>query len=302
MADLTSGDAQAKELHREARPLTESFAARFERCRSSFGQVVLGLDPSDSILGQWSLGQGPDALERFVDIALRAARGSVGVIKPQSAFYERHGWRGIKALARLVSEARSEGILVLLDAKRGDVGSTNDAYGLAYLEADAPLAVDALTLHSYLGFSALEGLVGRATRNHRGVFVVARSTNPEGRALQESLGPDGKSVEIRLVEEISAMNALLSTDEVGPIGAVFGPAGPPWEGPDLRSMRGLFLAPGLGAQGALPDDLARCFASCPERVMASASRSLLTEGPDVSNLKRAIETLSEQVSRALSRP
>ena len=127
-----------------------------------FGPLVWGLDPSGAVLRSWGLDDSPDGLDRFVDVALEAAVGAVGLVKPQSAFYERHGWRGIRTLGRLVAEARQAGLLVILDAKRGDVGSTNDAYAEAFLGADAAIPVDALTVHPYLGFGAMDAFVERA--------------------------------------------------------------------------------------------------------------------------------------------
>jgi orotidine-5'-phosphate decarboxylase len=145
---------------------------------------VWGLDPSGAVLRSWGLDDSPDGLDCFVDIALEAAVGAVGLVKPQSAFYERHGWRGIRTLARLVSDARQAGLLVIMGAKRGDVGSTNDAYAGPYLGAHAAIPVDALTVHPYLGFEAMDAFVERAHRAGSCRLVVTRSSNPEGRAVQ----------------------------------------------------------------------------------------------------------------------
>ena len=276
-----------------------SFAARFALLRSLHGPLVFGLDPSSSLLKEWGLDDTPDGLERFVDIAVEAASGSVAVVKPQSAFYERHGWEGIRALARLVDGCRSSGVLVLLDAKRGDVGSTNDAYAEAYLGHDAALTVDGLTVTPYLGFAALRSIFERAAEAGSAIFVVTRSSNPEGRPLQQARHSDGRSVEEHLLSEIEIENMRLSCDDVGPIGAVIGPAHGSLDDVDLREVRGLFLAPGIGAQGAGVDDVVTCFASCPDRVLPSASRSLLAAGPTVAALKRSIDELNESLVKAL---
>jgi orotidine-5'-phosphate decarboxylase len=108
--------------------VTDTFAARFAAVLAARGPLVFGLDPSADLLEAWGLGDSPDGLDRFADIVLEAAAGSVGLVKPQSAFYERHGWRGVRTLQRLIASAREAGLLVILDIKRGDVGSTNDAY------------------------------------------------------------------------------------------------------------------------------------------------------------------------------
>jgi orotidine-5'-phosphate decarboxylase len=267
--------------------------------RHMHGPLVFGLDPSGPLLEQWGLGDTPDGLERFVDIAVAAAAGSVAVVNPQSAFYERHGWEGVRALARLVDGCRSSGVLVLLDAKRGDVGSTNDAYAEAYLGPEAALPVDALTVTAYLGFAALRSVFERAADAGAAIFVVTRSSNPEGRGLQQAHLPDGRSVEQHLLSEIEIENMRLSCEDVGPIGAVVGPGHGPIDDVDLCESRGLFLAPGIGAQGAGIDDVVACFGACPDRVLPSASRSLLAEGPSVAGLKGAINDLNQSLVRAL---
>ena len=260
--------------------MTESFAARFAAVRAASGPLVFGLDPSADLLEAWGLGDTADGLDRFADIVLEAAAGTVGLVKPQSAFYERHGWRGIRTLQRLIGVARDAGILVVLDIKRGDVGSTNDAYAEAYLGKGAPLAADAITVHPYLGLGAMGSFVSRAAESGSCLLVVTRSSNPEGRAVQAALAPGGQPVEQDLLTRIGELNAQLAPGGIGPVGAVIGPTHLRPE-LDLAAANALFLAPGVGAQGATPDDVAAVFAACPDRVMPSASRSLLAAGPGV---------------------
>jgi orotidine-5'-phosphate decarboxylase len=273
--------------------MADSFADRFAVARDSYGPLVLGADPHGELLARWGLTDDADGLERFTDIVLGAAAGSVGLIKPQSAFYERHGWRGIRALTRLTTAARAEGLLVILDVKRGDVGSTNDAYAAAYLGDGAPLRADAITVHPYLGLAAMGEFVGRASAAGGCVLVVVRSSNPEGRAVQSAAGNGGMAVDQRLIADIGALNARLAPGTLGPVGAVVGPAAvdPPL---DLAAANGLLLAPGVGAQGASPADVAATFAACPGRVMPSASRSLLAAGPGVAALRGAAARLNEE--------
>jgi orotidine-5'-phosphate decarboxylase len=273
--------------------MAETFASRFHAVRTRFGPLVWGLDPAGALLDAWGLGDTPDGLERFADIVIEAASGTVGLVKPQAAFYERHGWRGIRTLQRLMAEARSAGLLVVLDAKRGDVGSTNDAYAQAYLGTGAALPVDALTVHPYLGFGAMDAFVAGAHQSGSCLLVVTRSSNPEGRSVQSATAPGGRRVEEDLLAAIGEVNARLTPDGVGPIGAVIGPTlmDPPL---DLVAARGLFLAPGVCAQGATPEDVARVFAACPDRVMPSASRSLLVSGPDVGRLRETTGELAAE--------
>lgn len=257
-----------------------------------------GLDPSGRLLEDWGLGDDPDGLDRFVDIVVGAAAGAVALVKPQSAFYERHGWRGMRSLARLIDEARAAGLLVILDAKRGDVGSTNDAYAEAFLGPGAPFEADALTVHPYLGLAAMNEFVTRASESGSCLLVVTRSSNPEGRDVQGAITDAGPSVEAGLLAEIARLNASLTTEDIGPIGAVIGPH-PALPGLDLASARALFLAPGVGAQGATAQDVGEVFAACPDRVMPSASRALLKHGPDATRLRDGVATMAAEFRQVL---
>jgi orotidine-5'-phosphate decarboxylase len=279
--------------------MAETFASKFAAVRSHLGPLVWGLDPSGPLLDTWGLGDTADGLDRFADIVLEAAVGTVGLVKPQSAFYERHGWRGIRTLTRLVGEARRGGLLVILDAKRGDVGTTNDAYAETFLGKGAPLEADALTVHPYLGLAAMGAFVTRAQEAGSCLLVVTRSSNPEGRAIQAALDPSGRAVEAALLNEIGALNTTLAPGGIGPIGAVVSPTHlePRL---DLVAVQGLFLAPGIGAQGATPADVAQVFEACPDRVMPAASRSLLADGPDPSRLRDTAAALAAEFRQILA--
>lgn len=202
-------------------------------------------------------------------------------------------------LQRLIADARSSALLIIVDAKRGDVGTTNDAYAEAYLGPNAPLEADALTVHPYLGLEAMGGFISRAHESGSCLLVVTRSTNADGRMIQAATGSTGQSVEEELIEAIGLLNAELAPGEIGPVGAVVGPTHtqPPLE---LVSPQPIYLAPGVGAQGATSHDVARVFAACPERVIPSASRSLLAHGPDVSRLRESAEALASEFRNALS--
>jgi orotidine-5'-phosphate decarboxylase len=276
----------------------DPFSIRFERVRREQGPLVWGLDPSGELLDAWELGDTPDGLDRFVDLVLPVAAETVGLVKPQAAFYERHGWRGVRTLTRLMDEARGAGLLVVLDAKRGDVGSTNQAYAEAYLGPDAPLGADGLTVHPYLGLDAMRSFVDLAAAAGSCLLVVTRSSNPEGRAVQAAVDEAGRSVEVALLEQIGELNRELAPDGIGPIGAVVGPTHLE-PGLDLVTPGALYLAPGVGRQGATPEDVADVFASCPDRVMPSASRSLLA-GPDPARLRDDAAALAAEFRRLLA--
>jgi orotidine-5'-phosphate decarboxylase len=285
-----------------------SFAEKASRARSALGPLVVGLDPSRELLEGWDLGDTADGLEHFVDIALEATEGAAGFVKPQSAFYERHGWRGARALQRLVADARSAGLLVVVDAKRGDIGSTNAAYAEAYLAEGAPYAADALTVHPYLGIGAMGPLIEAAHRCGRCLFVVVHSSNIEGRLVQAAFSDESGSasgsagsrqtVESALLSEIARLNHDLAPGGIGPIGAVVSPTRDVGR-LDLAGAGAMFLSPGLGAQGATPADVADTFGACRDRVLPSASRSLLAAGPERARLRDAILKLNDELGATL---
>ena len=278
--------------------MADPFATRFSAVRSRHGPLAWGLDPSGPILNAWGLGDTPDGLDRFADLVLEAASGTVGLVKLQAAFFERHGWKGFRTLQRMISEAQNAGLLVIMDAKRGDVGTTNDAYAEAFLGADAPLGADALTVHPYLGLGAMGTFVSRPHEAGSCLLVVTRSSNPEGRSVQSATTRSGRTVEADLLVAIGELNARLTPGEVGPIGAVIGPTQLDPE-LDLVAAHGIFLAPGIGMQGATPANVARVFAACPDRVIPSASRSLLVDGPNLAQLRDVAGALAIEFSELL---
>ena len=184
----------------------------------------------------------------------------MSVVKPQVAFFERHGSAGLAELERLIAEATSAGLIVIADAKRGDIDSTAAAYADAWLGEASPLAADAVTVHPYLGLGALSPLVDLAAANGKGVLVVARSSNPEGRELQQAVTATGPGVEDMLLGEIAELNGSPAIP-TGTVGAVVGATLEP-SAFALSQLGGVILAPGLGAQGAGPSDIAARFAGC----------------------------------------
>jgi orotidine-5'-phosphate decarboxylase len=222
----------------------------------------------------------------------------VAVIKPQVAFFERHGSAGVAELEKLLALSREAGLLVLADAKRGDIDTTAAAYADAWLGEDSPLAADAVTVHPYLGLAALAPFISMAGRTGRGVIVVTRSSNPEGRPLQEAITRSGVSVEESLLDEIAAYNSSNGLPS-GTVGAVIGATLEKSNFP-LSQLGGVILAPGLGAQGADPADIAARFGDCaPGTVVASTSRALLAAGPNPEELRRAAVKLAGELRAVL---
>ena len=278
----------------------KAFGERLARALVERSPLCVGIDPSAALLTAWGLPDDASGLAAFGAAVLDAVDDLVGVVKPQSAFFERHGSAGVAALERLCADASGRGLLVLLDVKRGDIGSTSAAYAQAYLEANSPFQVDAITAAPYLGIGALQPLFDAAHRSGRGVFVLARTSNPEGAPIQDArVGGSDSDVVAHVLAEVGQANRVFANGtELGSIGVVFGatcPAG----GYDLAAMGGAVLAPGLGAQGATVDDIAVRFASCRDRVLPTASRSVLSAGPDVAAMRAATATLAEQCRKAL---
>jgi len=278
--------------------MADTFGDRVAAAVRATGPLCAGIDPSAQLLEDWGLSDDARGLEEFCAVCVEAFAGTVAVVKPQVAFFERHGAAGLAELERLVADAHAHGLVVLNDAKRGDVDTTVEAYADAWVGAASPLAGDAVTVHPYLGLGALEPLVRLAAANGRGVVVVARSSNPEGRALQQARTAEGPSVEDMLLAEIAALNGSAGIP-AGTVGAVVGATLPPSDFP-LSQLGGVILAPGLGAQGAGPADVAERFAGCaPGTVLPSSSRGLLRHGPHPEALRRNAELLVRELSAAM---
>jgi orotidine-5'-phosphate decarboxylase len=278
-----------------------TFGERLRRAVLGTGPLCAGIDPSAALLEAWGLADSAAGLATFSTRCVTAFAGIVAVVKAQVAFFERHGAAGMAALEALLGEARAAGLLVIADAKRGDIGSTSAAYADAWLGEGSPLAADAVTVHPYLGLGALAPFVEAAERTGRGLFVVVRGSNPEGRVLQEAKTAEGASVEDSLLSAIGTLNRPHRlAGRLGGVGAVVGATLAPSRTP-LAEIGGPLLAPGVGAQGAGRSELAALFAGCPAgSVVANVSRSVLAAGPDVGALRMAARRAMEEVAPALT--
>ncbi len=271
-----------------------AFGQRLSAAIADRGRLCVGIDPHPQLLAAWGLGADAQGLARFARICVEALAGDVAVLKPQAAFFEAYGAAGVRVLEETIAGAQAAGTLVLLDVKRGDIGSTMAAYARAYLGDGSPLAADAVTLSPYLGFGSLEPALELAHATGRGVFVLARTSNPEGATVQQAT-TEGRSVAQRMVNEAAACNA--GAPGWGSVGVVVGATAE--HGLDLTTLHGPVLTPGLGAQGATAADLARIFASVPELVLPSTSRDVLRHGPDAAALRGAAGRVRDGVSAAL---
>ncbi|WP_317231601.1 orotidine-5'-phosphate decarboxylase [Clavibacter capsici] len=278
------------------------FGARLARAFRERGHLCVGIDPHRSLLDAWGLADDARGLEEFGLRVVEATAGRAGIVKPQVAFFERHGSAGYAALERVLAAARDAGLLVIADAKRGDIGSTVDAYGAAWLAPDSPLRADAVTLTAYTGVGSLDGVRAAAESGGAGIFVLAATSNPEARELQSALLPDdgsagaGRTVARGIQDAAVAANGPLGDPgaDPGAFGLVIGATVDAADaGLDLAQLtRTPILAPGFGHQGALLGDVRKLFGPAAGVVIASASRSILATGP-----RRVAEAVTDHAGR-----
>lgn len=275
------------------------FQQRFLALSAERSALCAGIDPSAESLRAWGLTDDAQGLRAFCERMVEACAPLVAVVKPQAAFFERHGPAGMEVLRDTVAAARSHGALAIIDAKRGDIASTAVAYGEAFLGPHSAFGGDAMTVNPYLGFGSLAPILEIARRAAAGVFVVVRSSNPEGAELQQALTADGRSIAERLADDIAADNAVDRSDGIGPIGAVVGATlGREAATLAARMPNALLLVPGIGAQGATVADVRRDFGQHYWRVIPSVSRSIAGAGPGADALKRQVERLIAAVRGA----
>jgi len=275
----------------------ETFGSRLHQALRKRGPLCVGIDPHPSLLAAWGLGDDVEGVTRFTQTVVEALAERVAVFKPQAAFFERFGSRGVAILESTIRQLRDAGALVLVDVKRGDIGSTMNAYADAYLNPSSPIYADAITVSPFLGFGSLAPAFETAALHGGGVFVLALTSNPEGPQVQHARTADGRTVAQLILDEISQLNA--GAQPLGSIGAVVG-ATVGRTDHDLSGMNGPFLVPGLGAQGGDPAGLREIFGDSIDAVLPSYSREVLAAGPTVSGLIDATERSLDACRRALS--
>lgn len=227
------------------------FADRLIAATQDFGPLCVGIDPHAGRIPALFGGDTPEGLENWGIAVVKAAAGRAGIVKPQAGLFERHGWQGMRALAKVSSAASEAGLLVLMDAKRGDIGSTAEGYAAAYLARDSAFDCDALTVNPYMGLDTLEPHVRAAEDSGKGVIVLARTSNP-GSADYQARDLEGAPLYSRVVESLNPfIQRLKGKSGWSGLMLVTGATGPD-EARRLRALapEALFLVPGYGAQGA----------------------------------------------------
>ncbi|MGH4011242.1 MAG: orotidine-5'-phosphate decarboxylase [Pseudonocardiaceae bacterium] len=280
-----------------AEPAECGFGARVRGVVGVRGALCVGIDPHPELLRRWGVGDDVKGVERFALGAVEALGPEVAVVKPQSAFFERYGARGIAVLERVLAVAREAGALVLLDVKRGDIGSTMAGYAAAYLSDGAPLAADAITVSPYLGVGALDPVFELAGRTGRGVFVLALSSNPQGADVQLAVTATGTTVAQSVIDAVASRN----TGHPGDFGVVVG-ATAAAGALRLEALNGPVLVPGIGAQGACLADLSKIFGAAARHVLPTTSRDVLRHGPDPESLRHAARRIADEATDLLQFP
>jgi orotidine-5'-phosphate decarboxylase len=269
-------------------PEPVSFGDRLESVFSSVGQLCVGIDPHGYLLAEWDLPDSADGVREFGLRVIDATVGRAGIVKPQVAFFERFGSAGYGALEAVLAAARDAELLVIADVKRGDLGTSVEAYGQAWLTPSSPLEADAMTISAYQGVGSIVAPMALAESTGKGIFVLSATSNPEARLLQTARLIDGRGVAASIVDDVVKWNRQHGSGSdnasaAGSIGVVLGATVDFGEyGIDLEAIaetRTPVLAPGFGHQGAAYSQLGEIYGAAAPWAIVSASRSILGAGP-----------------------
>ena len=262
----------------------------------------MGVDAHASLLEKWGLDDDVNGLDYFSNSVIDAASGQVGIIKPQVSFFERHGSAGFAVLERITHRANDAGLVVIADAKRGDIGSTMDAYLEAWLGRKSTFFADTVTVSPYLGIETSTALMGQHLENGKGLTVLVATSNPEGASLQTARTESGETIAADIWRKLEQLNQISAApgDRLGSFAAVVG-ATLHFKrfGLDLEQsgVKTPILAPGFGAQGAELRDIRLIFGEASSNVIASVSRSVLEVGKQ--GLPEAIKRANDDLAKGL---
>ena len=288
--------------------MTQSFGERLIGVFETSGHLCVGIDPHPYLLADWGLADSGEGLREFGLRVVDAASGRAGIVKPQVAFFERHGSAGYAALEETIRTARAAGLLVIADAKRGDLGSSVEAYGQAWLTPGASLEADAMTISAYQGVGSIAAPMELARQGGKGLFVLAATSNPEAFATQSAVvgsgigsgGLAGRTVAASIVDEVNRGNdAALESTGLGSVGVVIGATVRLSDfgltSTDLASMP--ILGPGFGHQGADYESIRAIYGSAASNVVVSSSRAILDAGP--ADVAAAITAQARELAKVL---
>ena len=274
-----------------------SFGERLVKTFSSSGQLCVGMDPSIQQLKKWGLPESAAGAEQFCIQIIHNCVEEIGFLKPQVSFFEQFGSEGFAVLERVLVRASEAGLIVIADAKRGDIGSTMEGYARAWLSAEGPFVADAVTVSPYLGAESLDASIAFASSNSKGVFILAATSNPEARALQSSVSENQRSV----ASNVASYAAGFNKESMGSVGLVIGAQA------NLIDMaietkkliHTPILAPGFGAQGAKLSSARSIFGELADVTIFSVSRSVAGESPV--GLRDRVQSAKAELRIGLSR-
>lgn len=283
--------------------MPNSFGSRLQQAFDRYGQLCIGVDPHEQTLEQWGLEDSARGLDYFANTMLDACATRIGIIKPQVSFFERHGSRGFAVLETITNRAKDAGLLVIADAKRGDIGTTMQAYLDAWVGKGSIFFADTLTVSPFLGLKSSTNLLGGVLERGKGLTVLVATSNPEGESVQLNRNSENETLSEQIWKQLHEINQVTASagDQFGPLSAVVGATldfqrfGLELELPGVKTA---ILAPGFGAQGARLGDIERIFGGAKHQVIASVSRSISDAGAAglVSEISRSNDALASGLS------
>ncbi|MDQ1546520.1 MAG: orotidine-5-phosphate decarboxylase [Actinomycetota bacterium] len=280
--------------------MSTTFGERLLGVFEASGHLCVGIDPHPYLLQQWDLPDSGKGLREFGLRCVEAALGQVGILKPQVAFFERHGSAGYEALESTLASARGAGLMVIADAKRGDLGTSVEAYAQAWLTPGAPLEADAMTVSAFQGVGSLTAPMLLAREYGKGLFVLAATSNPESHATQTAIVGSGENSTRTVAASIVAEVNMSNEAPLGSFGVVIGAtvrlADFGLTDGDLATTP--ILAPGFGFQGAAFDSLRATYGGAAANTVVSSSRGILEAGPD--GIRGAIAAQVAELARAFA--
>ena len=285
-------------MHKTERPLLPtSFGERLVKTFASSGQLCVGMDPSLEQLKKWGLPERAAGAEQFCIQIIDNCVGEIGLLKPQVSFFEQFGSEGFAALERVLVRASEAGFIIIADAKRGDIGTTMDGYARAWLSTEGPFVADAVTVSPYLGAESLDPTIAFASSNSKGVFILAATSNPEGKVLQSSVSENQRSI----ASNVASYAAGFNKESLGSVGLVIGAQA------NLIDMaietkkliHTPILVPGFGAQGAKLSNARSILGELADVAVFSVSRSVAGESPV--GLRERVQSAKAELGIGLSR-
>ncbi|MEE8738864.1 MAG: orotidine-5'-phosphate decarboxylase [Bifidobacterium sp.] len=280
------------------------FGLRLADAMREYGPLCVQINPHRDILSDWGYRQDAEGAELFSMRMLQATNGRVAAVKLQTALFERYGSQGFEALERVLYVARQMGVITIIDCLQGGQNSDVGAMEDAYLRPDAPMRADAITIVPYYGMHALNGLIGAALDNGRGIFISSFTSNPEERIMQTAICQtgrhEGKTVAYGITSDAQSFNDGPGTS-MGSVGLAVNGALGQWArvtGADIAHFSGPILACGRCPDDG-PEDLGAVLGEARGNVLVTAAQPIASKGPDIAALSQAAESMALGIRQIL---